>query len=380
MLSSVQHRVVWRTTGEGVGVGTKRPGRPWAPARGSCREINSLVDLMRGWLDGAALSVRELHKRLTPDHFVSGQVPELRKLRDQLAGEGLDWDLVEAVGDLCFPHASGEAIADLRQARELWLRSTEAPTLIAHPADTVPAAALLDAQERTIRVYEEMDRARQAYANSEQGRLQALQIATYLFGMLGQAHSKNAELRRRLDALQASPTADPRELHSAHRRLERSRDQENELRTELARAERERDIAQQVADVAARRIHELEEELSRVRDDYVAGGAPQASDTGALVPAPLAPGIDGTDSDLDAVDQVLGRVREALDREHESIKDAAEELGWKAAGDVGSSVVVPGEVIGRQPPTTARDCLQQRRTTLRPALTAPAPSSSCPTL
>ncbi|WP_443048590.1 ATP-binding SpoIIE family protein phosphatase [Streptomyces sp. NBC_00272] len=39
-----------------------------------------------------------------------------------------------------------------------------------------------------------------------------------------------------------------------------------------------------------------------------------------------------------------------MDREHESIKDAAEELGWKAAGDVGSSVVVPGEVIGRQPP------------------------------
>ncbi|KPI10697.1 hypothetical protein OV450_8501, partial [Actinobacteria bacterium OV450] len=81
----------------------------------------------------------------------------------------------------------------------------------------------------------------------------------------------------------------------------------------------------------------------------MAGGAPP-SDTGALVPTPLTPGTDGTDSDLDAVDQALGRVREALDREHESIKDAAEELGWKAAADIGSSVVVPGEVIGRQPP------------------------------
>jgi hypothetical protein len=101
----------------------KRPGRPWSPAKGHCAEINDLVQMVRAWLDQAGLTVRRLHGRLTPDHFVAGAVPELRKLRSLLAGEGLTWDLVEAVADVCFPDESGPAAAQrLKRARSLWMR------------------------------------------------------------------------------------------------------------------------------------------------------------------------------------------------------------------------------------------------------------------
>nr|WP_285530383.1 SpoIIE family protein phosphatase [Streptomyces lavendulae] len=298
----------------------------------------------------------QLHRSLTADHFFLGKVPELRRLRDQLGGDGLEWDLVEAVCDLCFPHEAATAATEgLEKARELWRLAQEAPTPVTGTsADFVPATALLEAQERTIRVYEDMDRARQAYAASEQGRQQALQIATYLFGMLGQAHSKIAELRRRVDALQSSTTAGPSELHSAQRRLERAREQEVELRQELERAEGERDTAQQVADMAARRVHELEQELSEIKTDYLAD-TPSSSPVDAALPVPFSGGEEEADSELDVVDHVLEQVRAVLDREHETILDAADEVGWKSADTAAPGNVVPGEVIREETPAAGSD-------------------------
>ncbi|MFD7281615.1 hypothetical protein ACFV80_32405 [Streptomyces sp. NPDC059862] len=75
------------------------------------------------------MSVMELHQRLTPDHFVAESVPELRQLRDLLAGEGLGWDLVEAVADVCFPHEPSDRTGQrLEQARALWDRAQSSPT------------------------------------------------------------------------------------------------------------------------------------------------------------------------------------------------------------------------------------------------------------
>ncbi|MFJ3861922.1 SpoIIE family protein phosphatase [Streptomyces sp. NPDC090085] len=309
--------------------------------------------MVRGWLDCASVSVPQLHQRLTPEHFMDGRVPLLRQLRDQLAGEGLGWDLVEAVSDLCFPREGHEAAAaQLDQARELWNRAQDTPTPVGgFPAETVSASALLEAQDRTIRAYEEMERARRAYMISEQGRHQALQIAMYLFGMLGQANSKVAELRRRVDSLQSTPTVRLGELETARRQLERAQEQEEELRGELARAECERDTAQQVADLAARRVHDLERELSRLRhEDHVAGG-PGAGTADTVLPATLPPGIDGADAELDEVDELLKQVRIALDREHDTIRDAADEIGWSPLHSFGSPGVVPGEVVERESET-----------------------------
>ncbi|MVO84964.1 hypothetical protein GPA10_09360 [Streptomyces sp. p1417] len=251
----------------------KRAGRPWGPARGSCVEINQLVATVRPWLDESAVSVRQLHARLTPEHFVAGAVPDLRQLRDRLSGESLEWDLVEAVADVCFPHEQADpSQRRLGEARTLWDRAGANPTAITEAQELVPAWELLGAKDRTIEVLQEMQRARQAYEADEHARQQALSMATLLFVMLGQAQAKVVELRRRLDALESAAVEPP--SSKVVELLSRAQRQETELREQLVRAERERGIAQQVADHAARRIHVLEAELAELRPHMGEDGPP----------------------------------------------------------------------------------------------------------
>ncbi|MGW1067454.1 diguanylate cyclase domain-containing protein [Streptomyces aureus] len=305
----------------------RRAGRPWGPARGSCVEINELVGVVRSWLDESGVSVRELHVRLTPEHFVAGTVPELRRLRDRLSGELLDWDLVEAVADVCFPHEQADfARRRITGARSLWDRAAANPTAITEAQELVPARELLEAKDRTIEVLQEMQRARQAYEAGEKGRQQALSMALLLLAMLGQTQAKVAQLRRRLDALE--PAA---ELHGGPHVVEllsRAQRQEGELRDQLVRAERERGIAQQVADHAARRIHELEAELAEMR---LRMGEEEPSP--AQQPTPHLPPLDlhalsPDDAALNDVDRALEKARAVLDEEHEAVQQAAEEVDY----------------------------------------------------
>jgi diguanylate cyclase (GGDEF)-like protein/PAS domain S-box-containing protein len=340
----------------------KRAGRPWGPARGSCVEINQLVAVVRSWLDEAAVSVKELHARLTPEHFVARAVPELRRLRDRLAGESLEWDLVEAVADVCFPHEQADlARRRLGEARTLWDRAGTNPTAIAEAQDLVPARELLEAKDRTIEVLQEMQRARQAYEAGEHGRQQALSIATLLFVMLGQAQAKVAELRRRLDALEPVTVELP-DGQGVMELLSRAQRQETDLREQLVRAERERGIAQQVADHAARRIQQLESELAELR---LRMGEDAPSRT-PEVPSPSRPELHALSPDgaaLDDVDRALDKARAVLDEEHEAVQHAADEVGYwsssipsvpslpsTAPGEAGVSVPVRvGRAPGGQP-------------------------------
>ncbi|MFD0449314.1 hypothetical protein ACFQ10_54310 [Streptomyces indonesiensis] len=126
----------------------------------------------------------QLHQRLTPDHFVARAVPELRRLRDLLAGDGLEWDVVEAVADVCFPDDSSDRCKPrLETARALWDRAQSSPTPLAGAQELALARELLAAKDRTIEIYQEMQRLQTAYEASERGRYQALQIATLLFAM-----------------------------------------------------------------------------------------------------------------------------------------------------------------------------------------------------
>ncbi|MGI3197959.1 hypothetical protein ACRJ4W_03335 [Streptomyces sp. GLT-R25] len=209
-----------------------RAGRPWSPARGSCAETNEVVGMLRSWLGTAGVTVKQLHHRLTSDHFGDGQIPTLRRLRSQLAGEGLAWDLVEAVADVCFPDDDHEAVQQrLEQPRQLWEAAEKAPTATDGSGPQVTAREVLHAQQRALTAYEELNRARQAFEASEHGRQQALQIATILFGMLGQAQAKVVELTRRIDALNHSTPGDPEEVTGLERMRHRAKAQEHQLRT-----------------------------------------------------------------------------------------------------------------------------------------------------
>lgn len=206
---SADNAGLFATTPEGASrvTGAKRPGRPWATAKGPCTEINDLVGVVRSWLDEAALSVPELHDRLVPDHFHDGVVPPLRKLRDRLAGDGLTWDLVEAVADSCFHHEPQPATdRRLAPARSLWEAAESNPTVIAANGEpAVSVREVFQAQERALNALEELNRVRQAYETSERARNQALQVATILFNLLGQAQAQISGLTHRLDALTSAP-------------------------------------------------------------------------------------------------------------------------------------------------------------------------------
>ena len=367
----------------------KRKGRPWASARGSCVEINQLVAVVRSWLDESGMSVRELHARLTSEHFVARAVPELRRLRDHLSGESLEWDLVEAVADVCFPHEQADlSRRRLGDARTLWDRAVTNPTAITEAQELVPARELLEAKDRVIEVLQEMQRARQAYEAGEHGRQQALSIATLLFAMLGHTQAKVDELRRRLDLLESVAVELPGG-QGVVELLSRARRQETELREQLVRAERERAIAQQVADHAARRIHETEAELAELRLRMGEDGP-----SGTQEPAPLLSGPDlhtlsTDDAALNDVDRALEKARTVLDEGHEAVQQAADEVGYRpsatpSASTAQAGVSAPGQgrkdlggqavgLSGTTPdnPTTSQE-------TSLPALESPRPSVEDP--
>ncbi|MEU5249713.1 hypothetical protein AB0G81_37660, partial [Streptomyces asoensis] len=365
----------------------KRAGRPWGPAQGSCVEINQLVAVVRTWLDESELSVRELHARLTPEHFVAAVVPELRQLRDRLSGKSLEWDLVEAVADVCFPHEQADLSRQrLGQAKTLWDRAGANPTPITEPQELVPARELLAAKDRTIEVLQEMQRARQAYEAGEHGRQQALSIATLLFVMLGQAQAKVTELRRRLDALE-SVTVELPDGQGVVELLSRAQRQESQLREQLVRAERERGIAQQVADHAARRIHELEAELAELRLRMGDDETSRTQEPALLLSQLDMHALSSDDAALNDVDRALEKARAVLDEEHEAVQQAADEVGYWSPSIASPSpaeagVSVPEQVrqhLGGQPAGlsgTTQDNPPTSQETTFPALESPQPAAA----
>lgn len=325
-LSGEQPRGSARVGGKG-----KRPGRPWAPPRGSCAEINELVEQVRSWLDAASISVTQLHQRLTPEHFTDRAVPEVRRLRDLLSGESLTWDLVEAVADVCFPDEPVDRAGErLQMARGLWEQARTSPTPFAAGTQELALAhELLAAKDRTIEVYQELQVVRQAYEASERSRAQALQIATLLFAMYGQAQAKAVELKRRVDALQTLPPKDPQSHTALELRLSRAQRQQTDLRQQLARAEQERDTAQQVADHAARRIQGLEAELAALHEWVGDEDDSRAHELTPQVPQPEFQAVSDDDAALDDVDLALEKARAVLDEEHDAVQQAARDMGFR---------------------------------------------------
>ncbi|MCM1972540.1 PP2C family protein-serine/threonine phosphatase, partial [Streptomyces sp. G1] len=296
---------------------------------------------IRSWIDEAGLSVREVHGRLTREHFEAGEVPDLRRLRIHLSGEGLTWDVVEAVADVCFPdEPSAQAQRRVRAARDLWDKGDESPTSVGLDGQAVVSPReLIEEKERTIQVYRDLVRARQAYETSEQGREQALKIASMLFLVLGQAQAKAAELSRRIDALTTARV--PGQMQVLQPQLDRARGQEVRLGAQLERAVRQRNEAQRIVDIAARRVEALEAYLLEIGQRPLFGdaGEIQATPSDALGQRGL-----GEEDTLDQIDEILARTADALDREEEAVQDVADELGAAPRHSAEESAI-PGEVL-----------------------------------
>ncbi|MET8102257.1 SpoIIE family protein phosphatase [Streptomyces sp. NPDC005236] len=229
----------------------------------------------------------------------------------------------------------------------------------------VSARDLLQAQQRALAALEELNRVRQAYEASEHSRHQALQVATVLFALLGHAQSQIAQLTRRLDALNETPAPVLEDISATHLRLGRAQAQEEDLRVQLARAEAERQKAQNLADIAARRIQALETELHDMRGAEGLG-VPRATDAAVQLPDAVS-NCSNDDAALDQVDAALQKARHVLDREHEVVEELAGELGWQGASPDRDlrTTVVPGQ--SRRQDSTAPDSNGGRRQRFSPA-------------
>ncbi|MDX2698386.1 ATP-binding SpoIIE family protein phosphatase [Streptomyces ipomoeae] len=252
---------------------------------------------------------------------------------------------MEALADVCFPdEPAQQALGRVREARALWDKAQNAPILVGIDGQVVVSPReLIEEKERTIQVYKDLVRARQAYEASEQGRQQALRIASMLFLVLGQAQAKVAELSRRIDVLSGVSVHSPDPMRALRPQLERARGQEARLSAQLERAVRQRDEAQRIADLAARRVQMLEAYLLDI------GRKPLASDVGDLPAIPadaIAHEVSGEDSALDQIDEILARTDDALDREQEAVRDAADDLGVTAERhDSSEARVIEGSVL-----------------------------------
>ncbi|MFD5946044.1 hypothetical protein ACFWAZ_12390 [Streptomyces collinus] len=252
----------------------------------------------------------------------------------------MNWDLVEAVLDVCFPtEPSDRTQQRLTQAKRLWeaaqsQAASHAPCTEPSPREGELLAAqqyALEAQNQraiaqaqAIEAYQELNEARQALEASERGRQQALRVGTMLFAMLGTAEATVFDLERRIGAHESSlamPPAD--ELEQLRQQLRQAEQQERDLRAQLAQAEADRTRAQQVAGYAARRIQILEEELGhyqQITDQPGATAEPSYMQQSAL-------DLRGFGADLLDLDQAQKRARSMLDQEREAVTAAASELG-----------------------------------------------------
>lgn len=259
---------------------SRRAGRPWGALRGANQELNEIATVLRAWLDDAGITVAVLHGRLTPDHFPDRAVPVQRKLYDFCAGKNLTWAFVEAVADTCTPDDAPAQQQKLKPVKQLWERACTNPTPLGG------ARELGEAKDRVIAAYEQIGRLQQAQAESEQARLRAEHLVTMLLAMLGQLFAKIGDLTQERNRLLARRSPDPAALTALNGRLQDAAGHREETEEALTRAQRERDEALRVADVARRVAHRLQEELDRVR----------AGNTGPVDPTPATVGdLDGLD-------------------------------------------------------------------------------------
>lgn len=326
----------------------RRGGRPWAALRGDSQELNEIAEALRHWLRDAGVTVAVLHHRLTPDHFGDGVVPARRKLYDLCAGRNLTWEFVEAVADVCTPDDAPAQQRKLKRARELWDAARARPTPVGQQR-TPPARELLETKDQVIAAYRQIERLRQAQADSEQARVRAEQLVTVLFTMLGQLFAKIGDLTQDRNQLLAERSPDRKTLTVVESRLREAEGHRTETEDALRRAQRERDEALRVADEARRVAGRLQDELDRLRGDHgdtATVGPPDSADADRDGPAatglPDAPHPD--EVFLHDYADALRKARTVLDTGSHTLQAAEEQI---AEVDADLSAHAEGGIPGR---------------------------------
>ena len=213
------------------------------------------------------------------------------------------------------------------------------------------------AKDQTIAAYEQIDRLRQAQADSEQARMRADQLVIVLLTMLGRLFAKISDLTKDRNRLLAERSPDFLALTAVENRLREAEAHRKGTEETVRLARQERDEALRVADRARRAVCQLQDELDQMRARQtdlahiraVGGelGRDQADDDTTGFPSP--PGPDQVF--LHDYAEALRKARAVLDTGSDALHAAEEQITLAAAAspqDAGK--MVPGTVLSRTTP------------------------------
>ncbi|MGF1426861.1 hypothetical protein [Kitasatospora sp. LaBMicrA B282] len=238
-------------------------------------------------------------------------------LSQWLAGQGLRWDFIEAVIDVC---SADSVIAQTRtaQARSIWDKSRGNPTPVATAAAVVGESALLLAKQEVIDLHVQLQQAMQALSSSQRAEANAGRLVVLLLGMISQLNLKIGELARQADRAHSQPSAPSDEEKRIRRRLAEAEEYRNRALREKERAEAKQREALELADQASREIDRLKAEVNRLNQTI-------AHDPGQAQEA-LQVTLGGDD-----IDALLGDVSTSLDKATQ-VNDTGDQLTWDARG------------------------------------------------
>ncbi|GCD93746.1 chromosome partition protein Smc [Embleya hyalina] len=300
---------------------------------------------MRGWLrepgpGRAPLSGADLRGRLVPEHFADRKVPSRNAVYTLLKGQGLTWEFVEAVVDVCSDdHTTGRRRLD--EARVWWDRLHAEPAAPGPARDTTEVVHL---QRRVIAAQDEIALLHRALGESERARDRMTQVARFLRIVVHQATLRMADLTRERDALLTRDGDGGPELARLQRRLHETEAGRAEARAQRERAERDRDAAQDIADRLAHQLATLRLEVERLRRRGEAPARPEHDPAPEGDTSPVEWRPDPVDDFVEDARAVLDRTRALIEDGENTLRATREHL-HDPAGEESDPTVVAGEVV-----------------------------------
>lgn len=309
-----------------------RSGRGWGELRGDLIEVRALAQWMREQVDLAGMTVAQVAARVSFGHDKISRALNGAARPDFIVLK----EILEAVV------APAYLRVRLVEARTLWNqadpdRAHPVPAGSAAVARTEPAGQALIARERELS--DQLFRALSNSAELQKSLGQSHTIILTLSALVGRLRGQVDSLTRTRDQLLQERPADPGS-RGVEQRLKQAEEQHRRVKESLEQANRERDEARALHEVAEAKIAALTEQLAAVRDT-------QADEPATAVPPEQAASSAGTAGE--DVDQVLERAGQLLEAQAAHRAEIADEL--IDPGDSGrrdtAERIVPGQIIGQ---------------------------------
>lgn len=308
-----------------------RPGRKFGPVRADTEEYTALATFLRKRMEVAGVTLKAL---------VEAGVTGLSKsaISERLAGAKLDADFVTAVVETCTaaPELRPSRARLLAEGLDLLARAEKRRTSVLDvrkEKDPVSRNVAVAAQSRLLELHEELHVKNAQLESLNQVRYQselALRDATALASVLSVwvvvLAGEVEHLTRERELTMAAVPPDLPHLRSVDAELARTIDQHDRTTSQLARTERDRQLATALLAEAMTRTREIRRQLGRLR-----AGTAQLPGPGSEEVAPQSAYGDDVDKALDLAEVASRGIKDRLRGAVTVLDDGAETLSLPAA-------------------------------------------------